>query len=198
MRTQRSAKRSVVRKLLFLIVFLLPVLLISCGGPKHMITMDTKPTIAPKAGNAVLVIARTTSMAFGVTIENYLDKKLIGQTKGKSYFITDIAPGQHYVMGHAENWSTAKINFEAGKIYFLNQDIRMGVWMARTGFTALAANEAAQQLNESGIEYRVYDTKNPGEDMSDKDFTDAKADYDKEVKEGEHKDIENYKGSTKM
>jgi hypothetical protein len=136
-------------------------------------------------------------MAFGVTIENYLDKKFIGQTKGKSYFITDVAPGQHYVMGHAENWSAARINFEAGRTYFLNQDIRMGVWMARTNFTPLTANDAMSQINESGMEYRVYDTKKPGEDMSDKDFNEVKADFDKEVAQGEHKDIVEYKGDGK-
>ena len=193
-----AARTSVLKRLPLLLLLLMPVFLVACGGPKHMITMDVKHIIAPKPDKAVLVIARTTSMAFGVTIENYLDNKLIGQTKGKSYFITDVQPGQHYVMGHAENWATARIKCEAGKIYFLNQDIRMGVWMARTGFTALAANDAASQLNESGMEYRVYDTKNPGEDMSEKDFNEAKDDFEKEVKEGEHKEIVDYKGYSKM
>lgn len=193
-----AVRKSIRTHLLVFLMLLIPVLLIGCGGPKHMITMDTRPTIAPKPDKAVLVIARTTSAAFGVTIENYLDKRLIGQTKGKSYFITEVAPGPHAVMGHAENWSTAKINFEKGRVYFLNQDIRIGVWMARTGFTPLTADDAAQQLNESGMEYRVYDTKNPGEDMSDKDFKEASDDYDKEVKEGEHKDIVNYKGYSKL
>jgi hypothetical protein len=193
-----SAAKSVIKKLLYSTLLVMPLVLTACGGPKHMITMDTKPVIAPKADRAVLVIARTTSMAFGVTIENYLDRKLIGQTRGKSYFMTDVAPGQHYVMGHAENWATARLNFEAGKIYFLNQDIRMGVWMARTGFTPLIANEAASQLNEDGMEYRVYDTNNPGEDMSDKDFNEAKDDFEDEAIKGEHKDIVNYKGYGKM
>jgi hypothetical protein len=198
MKSGISVRKSVSKKLSLLVLLLMPVLLVACGGPKHMITMDVKPTIAPKPDKAVLVIARTTSMAFGVTIENHLDRKLIGQTKGKSYFITDVQPGQHYVMGHAENWATARINFEPGKIYFLNQDIRMGVWMARTGFTPLTADEAAKQLNEEGMEYRVYDTKNPGEDMSDKDFNEAKSDFEDEVKKGEQKDIVNYKGYGKM
>jgi hypothetical protein len=131
MKTSMSAAKSVFKKLLYSALFLMPLVLTACGGPKHMITMDVKPAIAPKPDKAVLVIARTTSIGFAVTIENYLDKKLIGQTKGKSYFMTDVQPGQHYVMGHAENWATARINFEAGKIYFLNQDIRMGVWTER-------------------------------------------------------------------
>lgn len=193
-----AAKKSVVKMLVLLIVFGLTIFLTACGGPKHMITMDVKPTIAPKSDKAVLVIARTTSIGFAVTIENYLDKKLIGQTKGKSYFITDVTPGKHYVMGHAENWATAGINFEAGKMYVLNQDIRMGVWMARTGFSPLTWNDAMKEINESGMEYRVYDIKNPGEDMSDKDFNDARDDFEKEVKEGEHKDIVDYKGYGKQ
>jgi hypothetical protein len=193
-----SAAMSVLKKSVFSLLFVMSLFLFACGGPKHMITMDVKPTIAPKADKAVLVIARTTSIGFAVTIENYLDRKLIGQTKGKSYFITDVNPGPHYVMGHAENWGTARINFEAGKLYVLNQDIRMGVWMARTSFTPLSADEAAKQLNESGMEYRVYDTKNPGEDLSEKDFNEAKDDFEDEVNKGEHKDIVNYKGFGKM
>jgi hypothetical protein len=62
----------------------------------------------------------------------------------------------------------------------------------------LTADEAAKQLNEEGMEYRVYDTKNPGEDMSDKDFNEAKSDFEDEVKKGEQKDIVNYKGYGKM
>jgi hypothetical protein len=197
MKMHISAKKSVAKKYLFVLLFVMPFFLSACGGPKHMVTMDTKPALTAKTGKALLVIARTTSMAFGVTIENYLDKQFIGQTKGKSYFITDVAPGQHYVMGHAENWSSARINFEAGRTYFLNQDIRMGVWMARTGFTPLTANDAVSQINESGMEYRVYDTKNPGDDMSDKDFNEVKADFDKEAAQGEHKDIVEYKGDGK-
>ena len=198
MKISISAAKSVLKTLMFSVLLVMPLFLSACGGPKHMITMDTKPALAAKTDKALLVIARTTSVGFAVTIENYLDKKLIGQTKGKSYFITDVAPGQHYVMGHAENWSTARFNFEAGRTYFLNQDIRMGVWMARTGFTPLTANDAASQINESGMDYRVYNIKTPGEDMSDKDFNEVKADFDKEVAQGEHKDIVEYKGYSKL
>jgi len=193
-----SVAKSVLKKLMFSLLFVMPVFLTACGGPKHMITIDVKPKIAPKTDKAVLVIARTTSFGAGVTIENYLDKKLIGQTKGKSYFITDVAPGQHYVMGHAENWATARINFEASRVYFLNQDIRMGVWMARTGFSPMSAEEGLKQINESGSDYRVYDNNNPGEDMSDKDFNEVKDDFEKEVKQGEHKDILDYHGDSTL
>jgi len=195
-----SVARSGLKKVLFSLLFVVPLFLTACGGPKHMIIMDVKPKLAPKAGVAVLVIVRTTSFGGGVTIENCLDRKLIGQTKGKSYFITDVKPGRHYVMAHAENWATARINFEANKVYFLDQGIYMGVWMARTGFTPMTAEDALKQINESGMSYGEYNAKSPGEDMSEKDFNEAKADFEKEVKEDptRHKNTLEYRGFSKL
>lgn len=200
MSTFVPASKSVTRKFMCFMVLLAPFFLIACGGPKHMTTMDRKPSIVAKAGKAVLVIVRTTSFGNRVAIENYLDRKMIGQTKGKSYFITQVNPGQHYVMSHAENWATARIKFEAGKIYFLDQGIYMGVWMARTGFSPMTAKEGLKQINESGCTYRVLNTRDPGEDMSKKDFNEAKAEFEKEVHNdpGRHKNTLEYRGYSKL
>ena len=52
--------------------------------------------------NAKLVIYRGTSFGFAVKLDNYLDEKFIGQTKGKSFFITTVEPGEHYVIASGE------------------------------------------------------------------------------------------------
>jgi hypothetical protein len=201
MKQDIAAKKSHKKHLLGFLLLLAPILLIGCGGgPKHMIQQEQRPQIKAKSDKAVLVIARTTSVGFAVTIENYLDGKLIGQTKGKCYFITEVAPGQHYVTAHAENWAVARINFEAGKIYFFNQGIFMGIWMARTGFSVMSAEETLKQIAESGTDYYVYNNQKPGEDMSADDFKGVKEDFEKEVKEdpGRHKDTLEYKGVSKI
>jgi hypothetical protein len=165
-----------------------------------MITMDTKPSLAAKSDKAVLVIVRTTSWGGGLVIDNYLDGKMIGQTRGKSFFIADVKPGEHFVMARAENVAAARINFEAGRIYFLDQSIYPGFWMARTGFSPMTAEEGKKQISESGCDYRVYDTNNPGPDMEAKDYNETKADFEKEVKEDpkRHKNILEYKGFSKI
>lgn len=195
-----SARKCAEMKYLILVMLTLPFFLIACGGPKHMVMMDVKPPLVVKPDKAVLVIVRTTSFGGGVTIENYLDRKMIGQTKGKTYFITDVKPGKHYVMSHAENWAAARINFESGRIYFLDQGIYPGIWMARTGFTPLTAEEGLKQINESGCDYGVLNTQDPGEDMSEQDFNEVKADFEKEVREnpGRHKNTLEYKGYSKL
>ncbi len=179
------------------VLSLLSVLLVSCAaGTKYMTEQDTKPPIAPKADKAELVIVRTTSLGWAITIDNYIDGKMIGQTRGKSYFIAEVQPGSHFVMAKAENVAAARINFEAGRVYFLDQSIYPGFWTMRTGFSAMTKEDALKQVNESGCDYRVYDTKNPGPDMEAKDYNETKADFEKEVKEDpkRHQDVLEYKG----
>jgi hypothetical protein len=196
MTTFNSVKRSATKNILVLFLISLPVLFAACGGPMHMISMETKPPFAIKPDKAVLVIARTSSVGFLLTVENYIDGKMIGQTKGKSYFVAEVAPGQHYVIAHGENWAAAKMQFDAGRIYFLNQSIVFGF----PGFSPMTAEEALVQTREEGCEYRVYNTQMPGEDLSAKELKEAKERYDQETKEdpGRHKDTLEYRGYDKL
>jgi hypothetical protein len=190
----------IVRKFLFLVLLMMPVFLTSCAGTVHMIEQDVKPPLAINPGKAVLVIVRTTSFGWAIVIDDYIDGKMIGQTRGKSYFSTNVTPGTHYVMAHAENIAAAKIQFEADRIYFLDQGIYPGVWKARTGLSAMTAEEALKQISENGCDYRVYNTHKPGEDLDPKDYQETKADFEKEVKldPARHKDTLEYKGYSKL
>ena len=89
----------------------------ACGPKLHMIAKEGKPSITAKSNKAVLVIIRTTAFGWGAIVDNYLDGKMIGQTEGKVFFVTEVTPGRHYVISHADNTDTARLNFEAGKIY---------------------------------------------------------------------------------
>jgi hypothetical protein len=161
----------------------------------HMIAKEGKPSISAKADKSVLVIIRTTSFGWGNVVDNYLDGKMIGQTQGKMFFITEVTPGVHYIMSHADNTDTARLKFEAGKIYLLQQGIYPG-WNIVTRFSPMTTEEFAKEVQEAS--FVVYDTQRPGKDMSDKDLKEAKDDFEKEVKQGEHKDILQIKGYTRL
>ena len=85
----------------FLLIASVSVLLSSCGG-LSMIEKDVPTEIKADPDNAKLVIYRGTSFGFAVKLDNYLDEKFIGQTKGKSFFITTVEPGEHYVIASGE------------------------------------------------------------------------------------------------
>ena len=151
-------------------------------------------TIKSARGKAALVVARTTGFGGGVEFDTYLDKKMIGVTKGKGYFVkNDVAPGVRYVISRAESMEPIKIKFEPNRVYYLLQIPRTGVWRARISVAPVTPEELLTSWDD-GVKLMVYDTKNPGEDLPDADYKQAVADYEREVKEGIHKDDAKYRG----
>jgi hypothetical protein len=144
---------------------------------------------------ATLVIIRDTSFGFAIVFWNYLDGKLIGETKGKTYFVTRVKPGPHYVVVATENTAVAHLDFQPGKTYYLREGVLMGLWRARTsGFSPMTQQEAVEAMKS--CTYMEYDPKRGGEDMDPKLYQQAIADYHTEVKQNPagFKDMLEYKG----
>jgi len=182
------------------------VLFSACHGtPEHMLFKDDPIidvfNIKPENGKAALVVARTFSQnvllygSLALNFDNYVDKKMIGTSNSKSYFVkTDIAPGMHYVIAKGpENVEPVKLNFEPQKIYYIMEFARPGKWRPRVSALLVKPDELRTSL-DSDCRLMVYDTKNPGNDLSDKDYEDAVRDYEREVKEGVHKEHAEYRG----
>jgi len=206
-----SVRTSAARGLTLIAVFLAPLFLGACGG-YHMITRDAKPSdYAVKSKKATLVIIRPTNWSGSVgsitigpghIVTNYLDKKMIGQTRGKSYFVTDVKPGTHYLMAQSQNTAVARLNFESGKVYILQQllfpSLNPFQNIPRTGFSTMTSEDFLKEIK--GADFLMYDAAHPGGDMSQKDFQEARDDFEKELKEdpGRHKDTLHYKGLTRL
>ncbi len=165
----------------------------ACISGTNMIAKETKPPLVTKSNMALLVIIQPTSFGGGYVVNNYLDGKRIGQTQYKSYFMTDVKPGKHYLTSEADNKDTARINFGPGRIYFLQQEIYPG-WNANTRFSPMTLEEAKLEIQEAV--YYVSDSGKPGKDMSEKDHKEEVSAFEKENKEDpeRYRDILNYKG----
>ena len=61
-----------------------------------------------------------------------VDGKPLGQTAAKTYFYTELAPGKHLITSKSENSDTLEINALPGKLYYIWQEVKMGVLYART------------------------------------------------------------------
>lgn len=167
-------------------------------APRHMLFKEDPAAnisaVRPESGKAALVVARTTKFGGAIEFDTYLDRKMIGVTQWKSYFIkTDITPGAQYVISKAESMETVKINFEPDRIYYLHQIPRMGVWRARVT-VSLDTPEQLMKEFDNDCKLVVYDPKDAGEDLSEEDYKQAVSDYEREVKEGLHKEYDGYRG----
>lgn len=172
----------------------LVLMITSCGGFFMLIKKEQPNEIQPTEGKATLVIYRGTSFGWAVKIDNFLNEKFIGQTKGKSYFITVADPGQYYLIGASENNSCAKLNLEAGKVYYLLQAIYPGFMFARTGF--VGSNPDDFQKDKPDLTFFECCT---GDDLPtiDKDTYEVTiADHEEEMKNDpeRHEDTSNLKG----
>ena len=167
--------------------------LISCGG-LSMIEKEAPTEIKADPANAKLVIYRGTSFGFAIKLDNYLDEKFIGQTKGKSFFITTVTPGEHYIVASGENNSCAKVNFEAGKVYYLLQAIFPGIMKARTGF--IGSNPEKFEKDKADLTYFVLAEGEDYPEIDKDDYKETVNDHEKELQEDpdKHKDTAKLEG----
>ena len=161
----------------------------------HMVTREQGPELSPHPDNATVVIIRDTFFGGAIVIWNYLDGKLIGETKGNTYFVTQVPPGPHYLVSATENTGVAHFDFKPGRIYYLRQGITMGLWRARTtGYYPMTPQEAADSIK--GCTYWEYDPSLGGEDMEPGLYKKAIEEYETGIKENPegYKEILAYEG----
>lgn len=77
-----------------------------------------------------------------------LDGRVGGQTGPKTYFLWEVPPGEHEVGSIAENTVSLKLKTEAGKAYFIWQEVKMGVWMARSALHEVDEETARKAIAE--------------------------------------------------
>lgn len=89
-------------------------------------------TYAVAPGKANIYIYRNESMGAAVKMPLVADGRMIGDTAAKTYLFLQAAPGPHTLISKTENDSTLELNAEAGKNYFVWQEVKMGAFAARS------------------------------------------------------------------
>ncbi|MHB1429336.1 MAG: DUF2846 domain-containing protein [Rhodocyclaceae bacterium] len=117
----------------FISVTLLLVLSGCASVPMAPLEQDAKAKeFMPAQGRAALYIYRSENFGGAIPMTVTVNSKAIGQTAAKTYFLLSVPPGKYMVESHAENISNLSLTTEAGKNYFVWQEVKMGMWMARS------------------------------------------------------------------
>jgi len=83
----------------------------------------------PAEGKAVIYVFRNSPPSVGWTIPVTLDGKEMGVTGGQTYFRWEVNPGEHMIISKTHDWSGLMVNAEAGRIYYVWQDIGVGFFV---------------------------------------------------------------------
>lgn len=124
----------ITNKLCLSIALLVTLLVTGCASvPMASLDDDAKAKAFTPAGDkSSIYVYRNESLGGAIPMTVALDGKIAGQTAMQTYFLFETDPGPHEVSSMAENVSTLKLNTERGKAYFIWQEVKMGMWMARS------------------------------------------------------------------
>ena len=101
---------------------------------------------APPPGHANLYVYRNEGFGGAVRMSVNLDGVALGDTAAKTYLYTPIPAGTHTVVSKSENDSTAIIDARPGESYFVWQEVKMGLWSARS-----ALQQVAEDRGRAGV-----------------------------------------------
>ncbi len=89
---------------------------------------DIEP--APE-GKSVVYFARPSSMGFAINFSYFDDDQFIGKFNGSKYYRYECEPGEHVFWAKAENKDFIDARLEAGKIYIILVEPKIGGLKAR-------------------------------------------------------------------
>lgn len=117
-----------------LLVLAVALFLVGCSSlPRAPIEQDAAAkSFTTDEGKANLYIYRNEQFGGAVEMDVLVNNKPLGKTGPKTYFALSVPPGQYTVMSKAENDSTLTVDVAGGKNYFVWQEVKMGVWYARS------------------------------------------------------------------
>lgn len=122
----------------------------ACGPSSEKFKTDTdkKSHPEPQASpdKAVLVVVRPTMLGNKIQTKFAVDGKWVGINRGDNYFIVNVESGLRQFCSQAENKAKTSLNVEPGKIYFIQQHVRMGFMKAENTLEVLDEAKGREAL----------------------------------------------------
>ena len=109
------------------------------------------PTPDQPADKALVYVLWPSMMGNKVQTNLAVDGDWKGVNRGDNYFYFTLEPGEHYFCSVAENHSLLTLKVEAGKTYYVQQHIHMGVMKARNEIEPMAEEEGKTKLAKAHL-----------------------------------------------
>ncbi len=104
------------------LIFLLIVLVSFSGNGQEL----KKPT----EGKSLVYFVRTSGLGFAINFKYFDGEKYLGKFNYGKYMVYECEPGKHVFWASSENKSVLEAELEAGKVYIINSEVRMGILYA--------------------------------------------------------------------
>jgi hypothetical protein len=106
----------------------------------------------PSSGTAGLYIYRNSVVGQALTKSISIDGKSIGKSANKVYFYKEVLPGNHTIATESEfSDNTLEIVVDAGKLYFIRQYIKLGVFVGGANLEVVSEEVGRKDVLECSI-----------------------------------------------
>ncbi|UTW03616.1 DUF2846 domain-containing protein [Amphritea atlantica] len=135
------------------ILALIALLVTGCASvPMEALVKDTESKqFVPAPDKASLYIYRNEVLGAAIPMSVFINGKNLGQTASKTYFHLSLIPGQYDIDSIAENNCSLSLSVEPNQNYFVWQEIKMGMWMARCALHEVGQQEGREGVTESKL-----------------------------------------------
>jgi hypothetical protein len=100
---------------------------------------------------AAIYVYRNENFGAAIKMPVILDGKVMGDTSAKTYLYAEVTPGAHQLVSKTENDSTISFDAVAGKIYYVWQEVKMGLWSARSKLQLVDEKTGQDGVKESRL-----------------------------------------------
>ena len=141
-------------KKIFIVIFTAFILNGCASVPMGNVKQDTvfkkfnTPSDKDKAG---IYVYRNETFGAAIKMHVRLDEKVLGATAANTYLYKEVEPGQHTVSSLAENTDTLTVNAIKGTLSYIWQEVKMGMWSARTKLHLVSEEEGRKGVLESSL-----------------------------------------------
>lgn len=108
-------------------------------------------TFKVPAGKSGIYIYRNEVIGAAVTMDLFIDGRPLGQTGAQTYAYVEVDPGSHKILSKAENDEILELQTLAGKLYYVWQEVKMGLMYARNKLTLVDEKTGQAGVMESKL-----------------------------------------------
>lgn len=121
----------------------LMLLLGGCASvPMASVAEDAKAKEFAKAdGKSRIYVYRNENFGAAIKMPVLLNNVAIGDTAAKTFLLEEVKPGTYTIVSKTENDASLQINTEAGKNYYVWQEVKLGAFSARSKLHLMSEEE---------------------------------------------------------
>jgi hypothetical protein len=137
-----------MKKLVCLAGCIASLFLVGCASTVQRVPMPDQSKGVEDSAKGRIYVMRATSFAGAVGV-NITDNGVpIGSTGAGGYLCWEREPGDVIVAAAVENTSRVSLPVRPGSIHYIKQDMRMGIWTARTDLEVVDADSGTKILKQ--------------------------------------------------